>query len=170
MVLGLLIVTCAIPVAAVLSRGYCARIVEQVDQQTRAWHQVDATVVELRPTVPDRFRAPVRYVRARWDAGVGTGDRIETVQAPSGVAVGDHLNVWLNAHGAVVPAPQEQSDSRANAIAYGVEVWMGVVGLTGAAVLTTRELLNRRRFAAWDDEWELLSAGGGEWTDHDRVD
>ena len=166
-VLAVALVVVAIPVVVSLSRGYGARLAEHTAAHNRTLHSVDAVVVDVKPMVPERFSRS-HSVRARWSTGAD--DRIASVRAAAGVAVGDHVEVWLDAQGAVTTPPRTESDDRANTVAFGIELWLTAAALCVAALMSVRAWLAHRRSAMWDAQWQLFNARDGGWSNRDRVD
>lgn len=166
--LGVIVVTLAIPVVIHLGRDYFARSLERIDHQTRTLHMVDATVVDAKPGTPDRNPAATRIVQAQWKAGFE--DRVETVQAPSKATVGDRVPVWLDHRGAVTRPPQTRADAQGYATAYGLGLWWTTAAVCFTVAALTRVSLDRRRFDAWDYEWKLVSARGGGWANSGRTE
>ncbi len=167
-VLGLIVVILAIPVIVHLGRDHFARSVDRIEQQTRSLQKVEATVVEARSSAPNRYTTASRTVRAEWKAGFE--DRVETVQGPAKVEVGDRIPVWLDEHGAVTRPPQTVADARGYAAAFGIGLWLGTAAACATAVMLTRMALDRRRFNAWDYEWKLISTPGGGWANSGKTD
>jgi len=66
---------------------------------------------------------------------------------------GTSVTVWTDRNGYLDSPPLDVSEaaSQADAATAGVIIAGGVVYITGAAVI--RQLLNRRRMAAWDADW-----------------
>jgi hypothetical protein len=75
------------------------------------------------------------------------------VPAVPGSPKGTAVSVWTDGNGYLDSPPLALSEvaSQADAATIGVVVAAGVIYICGAAV--TRQLLNRRRMAAWDADW-----------------
>jgi hypothetical protein len=75
------------------------------------------------------------------------------VPAVPGSPKGTAVLVWTDGNGYLDSPPLALSEvaSQADAATIGVVVAAGVIYICGAAV--TRQLLNRRRMAAWDADW-----------------
>jgi hypothetical protein len=125
--------------------------------QQAAIHQVQATLLQAAPAgnpyqVPD--------VDARWLAADG---RMHTgpIYAPSGMAAGSTVQVWINQAGQPTgpPLQHEEVVSRVQ-LATGCAI--GGLAITLIVVgWLARWSLDRRRMAAWDADW---MAHGPRWT------
>jgi hypothetical protein len=75
------------------------------------------------------------------------------VPAESGSPKGTFVTVWTDANGYLDSPPLAVPEiaSQADAVTVGVIVGAGIVYIVVAAA--TRQLLNRRRMAAWDADW-----------------
>jgi hypothetical protein len=162
-VLGLLI---ALPLAALVGTNtYRGQFAISVEQQASR-HLTTATLVEDAPTpVPATegvylsANTGTTGVLARW-ALPGGAERIGTVAANPGTAAGTEVPVWLSAAGDAVPAPMTTSDAATTSVLAGIFSWL-VIALGLAAVYwTTRLIMDRRRAAHWDREWQHV---GNRW-------
>jgi hypothetical protein len=127
---------------------------EHVQQATR--HQVRAELLqsagnssvngsEFDITVP---------VRARWTAVTGT-PRSGELMAPEGSPRGTTVTVWTDSSGALVDPPlqPDQVSDQADLAAAGAIAGIGILYLCEAVII--RQVLHRRRMAAWDADWTL---------------
>ncbi len=128
----------------------------------QAEHAMEATSHQVRAellmpagmsTVMDSYRTQVP-TQARWTSVNGMV-RYGQIPAPSGRPKGTTLTVWTDASGALTspPSPSGQASGLAGETAAGVVAGIGVLYLGGAAVI--RQVLDRRRMAAWDADWAL---------------
>jgi hypothetical protein len=82
------------------------------------------------------------------------------VPVPSGTAVGGKLQLWTDRSGDFTTVPLLDSQVAGQAVigeVLGVTASAGVLGLTGALAL---RLLNKRRMAAWDADWQATGRAG----------
>jgi hypothetical protein len=89
---------------------------------------------------------------ATWTSATGVR-RSGEVPAGPGSLKGTSISVWTDRNGYLDSPPLAASEaaSQADAATVGVIVAGGVVFITGAAAI--RQLVNRRRMAAWDADW-----------------
>jgi hypothetical protein len=123
--------------------------------QSASRHQVKATLTEdadgggyaLTTNVP---------AQATWTSVDGTA-REGIVPARSGTKTGGTVTVWTTAHGDLVGPPLTIAEVADQADAAMVGAITGVVvGCAGGAV-AIRQLLDRRRMAAWDADWRATA-------------
>ena len=127
---------------------------ERVQQATR--HQVRAELLQQagNTTVSgSEFDISVP-VRARWTAATGA-PRTGQLMAPVGSARGTTVTVWTDSSGALVNPPLQpgQVAGQADLAAAGAIAGIGILYLCEAVII--RQVLNRRRMAAWDADWAL---------------
>ena len=89
---------------------------------------------------------------ATWTSVTGVR-RSGEVPAEPGSREGTSISVWTDGNGYLDSPPLDVSEvaSQADAATVGVIVASGVVYIVGAAAI--KQLLNRRRMAAWDADW-----------------
>ncbi|MFF9785842.1 MULTISPECIES: hypothetical protein [unclassified Streptomyces] len=125
--------------------------------QRQGWHSVSAVLTEDAPARigVDSSNGPGGRVHAtvRWTATDGTVRTGETAVAP-GLRTGDRTTAWLDRDGSLLRDPRTPGDAVAQSIAVGVVTASGtgllLLGANKAGVL----LLNRRRYAQWEKDWE----------------
>ena len=116
--------------------------------------------------VPARLvtRAPFSYsydvaVPARWRAPDGTGHR-GWIRVPPGTRAGTAVTVWSGPTGRLGRSPMTRSQAAIQATctaAIAVPCWGMLLLGTGAL---SRRLLDARRLAAWDADWEAADRRG----------
>ena len=89
---------------------------------------------------------------ATWTSVTGVL-RSGEVPAEPGSREGTSISVWTDRNGYLDSPPLDVSEvaSQADAATVGVIVASGIVYIVGAAAI--KQLLNRRRMAAWDADW-----------------
>jgi hypothetical protein len=118
-----------------------------------SWHQVRAVLLARGAQGLADFGGDWAALSApaRWTAG----GRARTGRVPAGAAdrPGQAVRVWVNGAGRPTGAPPGQADLplRIGLAVTGTELGLAVLlALAGAA---GRQLLDRRRLAAWDQAW-----------------
>ncbi len=99
------------------------------------------------------------FVPARWSV-----DRHQyqgRVPVGPGLAKGAHVQIWVDASGRVAPDPPDRSRSTLDGAGVGIGVGVGVTLAAGLAWWTVLALLNRRRLARWEREWQQV---GPRWS------
>ena len=121
-------------------------------EQLAARHQVRAVLTQAAGAVSGYSLSAYVPAQAAWTSVSGLRRAGEVPVAP-GSPKGTVVTVWTDGSGFLTSPPLEASEvaSQADAASTGVIVAAGVLYITGAAA--TRQLLNRRRMAAWDAEW-----------------
>jgi hypothetical protein len=118
-------------------------------------HQVRAELLMMAgtSTVMDSYRTQVP-TQARWTSATGMV-RYGQIPVPAGRPKGSTLTVWTNASGALTSPPSQagQASGLAGETAAGAVAGIGILYLCGATVI--RQVLDRRRMAAWDADWAL---------------
>jgi hypothetical protein len=127
---------------------------EHAQQATR--HQVRAELLQQAGTASvngTQFDVTVP-VRARWTTVTGA-PRTGQLMAPAGSPRGATITVWTNSSGTLVNPPllPGQVAGQADLAAAGAVAGIGILYLCEAMIV--RQVLNRRRMAAWDADWAL---------------
>ncbi|MFC7304550.1 hypothetical protein ACFQVC_10030 [Streptomyces monticola] len=105
---------------------------------------------------PRKYRATVTWTGADQKAHSGTAT------VPAGTHRGEHVRIWLDPHGRIVPAPANSSDVWAQTLAVAVTASGSLALFVLAARLVVRRVAQARRMAEWEQAWERA---GPEW-DH----
>jgi hypothetical protein len=150
----------AMAYAAWLGWGLCRA------EATAAARLHPAVAVLTRPTPADSG-IPGTDAAARWRAPDGhqRSGVLTPVTAPGiwGAPLGTKVQVWLSASGTPVPPPPGTAAVAITAVVIGTAT-AGAAGIAlGLCYLLCRTLLDRRRLAAWESDWELT---GPRWTTH----
>lgn len=139
------------------TRAHDAQLREQA-----SWHQVPALVLKVTTGVQGGggYAALESQAQARWtapDGKVVTGD----ISLPLGTAVGATVRLWVTSDGQPTDPPLRDSQVAGDA------TFAATVSVSALAVLLIitgmlhRRALDKRRMAAWDEEWR---ATGPHWT------
>ena len=132
------------------------------DAQRATRYQVTAVLTANAPApVPGVYGAQLQTAApARWTAPVGI-TRTGNVFAPPGAKAGSLVTVWVDRAGHLTSPPLQLSDVAGQRVLAALlsPVVLGLV-LLGAWKLA-RQVLDRRRMAAWDADWRVT---GPRWT------
>ncbi|HEU5161024.1 MAG TPA: hypothetical protein VFU43_28765 [Streptosporangiaceae bacterium] len=140
--------------AQVMRHVYAAGVkVEQRDQATR--HQVEATVVQRGgpgtrvqgQALNGADRVQWREADGSWHSGIIDTGRRE----------GAHVVLWVDDHGAIKRAPQNRTQTVGSTGFAGAGALVAVAAPLALGYGWVRRRFDRRRFAAWDDEWTLIA-------------
>jgi hypothetical protein len=93
---------------------------------------------------------------ATWRAPDGTAHR-GPVPAPAGAEAGSTVRVWLDDSGRVSQPPPRADQLSDRAVATGLTTWMALELGVVVSYLLLRWLLDRRRLAGWDAEWQRVA-------------
>jgi hypothetical protein len=94
-------------------------------------------------------------VPVRWTDEDGR-ERTATTAVEPGARAGTTVRIWVDREGAVTTAPMSPSNAMASAWVTGVLTACVMAAGSVAARAALVRLLDRRRYAQWEAEWELL--------------
>ena len=161
-IVGALLVVLAVagPVAAIVAGHWAHDSSAQARraQLTTGYH-VPSILLTSAIWEPAGFFA---WARARWTAPDGTrhtGDVFPAAGSPAGTTI----QVWVDASGRLADPPLKPAQVEGQTVLAGVLAVMCVAVLLWSAGLAVHLAANRRRMAAWDDEWR---ATGPKWSRH----
>jgi len=120
--------------------------------QLAARHEVTAVLAQSAGPIGEYTLSSQVPTLASWKSAGGTlraGDVPALPGSPSGTVV----NVWTNANGYLVSPPLTVTQVADQANAARVAAVGGIIVGYMASTLAIRQLLNRRRMAAWDADW-----------------
>lgn len=154
----------ALAVAFLLGAPLIARVAWQLAMAT-SFTTITAEQAGWRP-VPARLvvSAPFSYgydvaVMARWRAP-GGAERHGRIQVSPGTRAGTRVTVWAGRTGRLARPPMTPSQASVQATctaAMTVPCWGMLLLCTG---VLSRRLLDARRLAAWDADWEAVDPRG----------
>lgn len=115
-------------------------------------HHVQAVLTRNAGPVSEYSLSAYVLTPATWASVTGVRRSGEVPAAP-GSRKDTSISVWTDRNGYLDSPPLDVSEaaSQADAATIGAIAVSGVVYITGAAAI--RQLLNRRRMAAWDADW-----------------
>jgi hypothetical protein len=154
LLVGLFVVLAAVTPFAARLAGHASYVsgLHARQEQLATRHQVQAMLTADAGPVSGYSLSAYVLAQATWTSVTGVRSSGE-VPAESGSPKGTLVTVWTDANGYLDSPPLAVSEvaSQADAATVGVIVGAGVVYIVVAAA--TRQLLNRRRMAAWDADW-----------------
>lgn len=126
------------------------------EEQRQTRYAVTATLTQDAPPLAHGSRGEVvtgtSEVPARWSQSDGT-ERTGKVKAYNGLKNGAPVRIWLDQNGNVTAEPVTGEQAAFVGIGIAAGIWVGATTALCALYLLVRFGLNRRRFAAWDQEW-----------------
>ncbi|WP_322722821.1 Rv1733c family protein [Streptomyces phyllanthi] len=149
----LLALVLGLPVAA-LSAGLTAygASMRIVQAQAAERHEVTA---RLTTNLKGNTDAAKQQALVRWSDSDGTV-RTGTTLVKSGTPQGATVRVWVDRDGSLTNPPMSALNARTSGWFAGGMAAAGVTAGFFAARAGMRHLLDRRRYARWDAEWDLL--------------
>ncbi|UXY25263.1 Rv1733c family protein [Streptomyces sp. HUAS TT20] len=149
----MLVLVLGVPAAA-LSAGLTAyeSSMRTVHAQVAQRHEVVARVTS---DVPGDDPVSKQPARIRWIEQNGV-TRTGTTFVEPGTRKGATVRVWVNRDGAITDAPMNTVAAKAHGWFVGVMAALGVIAGVQAARAATRLALDRRRYAQWTTEWDLV--------------
>ncbi len=122
-------------------------------QTGQSWRQVPAVLLATAGQAVDAS------VPARWQAPDGTW-RTGTIFVPAGAQAGRTVRLWVDPAGRPT-GPPFQGSPRGQAVLSAVVAVLGLGWALGCAGLACHGVLDRRRLAAWEADWQLTEP---QWT------
>jgi len=131
-------------------------------QEKAAWRQVPAVLLHGIPPLASNVYGPIQLtpVPARWKAPDGTAQS-GTVMAAFGTRAGGTVTIWTSRSGRQTGPPLTPSQIVDQAAVAAMLAVTGQTLLLIVSALIIRRILDRRRMAAWDAEW---NATGPHWS------
>jgi hypothetical protein len=123
------------------------------------WRQVPAVLLATASEQEAGFYASAK---ARWIAPDGVR-RTGQVFALAGSPAGTTVKVWVDPAGRLVGPPLQPSQVQGQAVLAAVLAVMTVAMVLWGAGLAAHCAADRRRLAAWEDEWRAI---GPKWSRH----
>ncbi|MFF3517623.1 hypothetical protein [Streptomyces sp. NPDC002573] len=127
-------------------------------------HAVTAQLMSDAQVGGDGFTDQARpRARVQWEDRQG----LHVTVAPVGTwqRKGSTATVWLDTRGNIAAAPVTRDRAATAGVCAGLATAAGLAALAGVAWKGVRVSLDRRRFAQWDREWELVEP---RWTGRRR--
>lgn len=149
----MLILVLGLPVAA-LSAGLTAYESSMRTVQAQSAERQEVTA-RLTSNVKGVTTDGKQQAQVRWTDDNGKV-RTGTTLVKSGTPEGATVPVWLDRQGTITSPPMTTLTARTNGWFVGGMAAVGVVGGFFGARAGTRRVLDRRRHAQWDAEWDLV--------------
>jgi hypothetical protein len=115
-------------------------------------HEVTAVLAQSASVIGEYTLSSQVPTLARWTSA-GGAHRAGDVPAVAGSPTGTLVHVWTDANGYLVSPPLTVTQVADQADAARVTAIGGIIVGYMASTLAIRQLLNRRRMAAWDADW-----------------
>ncbi|MGV9452545.1 Rv1733c family protein [Streptomyces sp. NPDC003635] len=149
----MLLLVLGLPVAAV-SAGLAAyeSSMHTVQAQSADRHEVTARLTSEVKGDPEEGK---RQAQVRWTDDNGTV-RTGTTLVTAGTVKGAAVRVWVDREGTVTSPPMNELTAQTNGWFAGGMAAIGVGAGVYAARAGMRWVLDRRRYAQWDAEWDLV--------------
>ncbi|MFE1312526.1 hypothetical protein [Streptomyces sp. NPDC058755] len=149
----MLVLVLGLPVAA-LSAGLTAyeSSMRTVHAQAAARHEVTARLTSdvLGDGLVSKRPAPIRWTERNGTVRTGTA------LVKAGTTKGAAVRVWVDRDGSVTTPPMNTAGAQANGWFVAGMAALGVALGAHAARAATRLALDRRRYAQWEAEWDLV--------------
>ncbi|MFI7296406.1 hypothetical protein [Streptomyces sp. NPDC050121] len=149
----LLVLVLGLPVAA-LSAGLTA-----YESSMRTVHAQAAQRQEITARVTSKVKGDTEVAKqlaqVRWTDGKGTV-RTGTARVTSGTPDGATVRVWVDRDGSLASPPMNAFNARTTGWFVGSMTAVGVAAGFFAVRAGVLLVLDRRRYAQWDAEWDLV--------------
>ena len=151
---GLFVAAAAGAPAAVQAAGHTwyADATHARQGQLAARHEVKAVLAQPAGVIGGYTLTSQVPTLASW-MSTGGARRAGDVPAVPGSPAGTLVNVWTDANGYLISPPLTVTEVADQADAARVAAVGGIIVGCMASTLAIRQLLNRRRMAAWDADW-----------------
>ncbi len=149
-----------VPVALAAGRSTYDNGVRASEALTAAGRWSRAILLETAPnavvSAPDSPSLLTSMARARWQLPDGTW-HVGKVPARAGTPAGSNVRVFLNDAGRAIRPPLDRAQLSDKAVATGLTTGMALELGVVITYLLLRWMLERRRLASWDAEWERVA-------------
>nr|WP_308438756.1 hypothetical protein [Streptomyces chromofuscus] len=149
----MLILLLGLPVAA-LSAGLTAYESSMRTVQAQSAQRQEVTA-RLTSNVKDVAMDEKQWAQVRWTDGNGTV-RTGTTLVEPGTPKGATVRVWVDRDGGLTSPPMSEFNATTTGWFVGVVAAIGVGAGLCAARAGMRHVLDRRRYARWDAEWDVV--------------
>ncbi|MFK4106305.1 hypothetical protein ACI2L1_40890 [Streptomyces sp. NPDC019531] len=152
----LLVLALGLPVASV-SAGLAAyeSTMRTVQAQSAQRHQITARVTSAPEAAPGSASDEKQTVRVSWTGKDGRQET-GTARVPLDKTVGSTVRIWVDREETVQEPPMPAGNATATGWLTGGLTALGVFAGFVAGRKGVRLALDRRRYAQWDAEWDLV--------------
>ncbi|MEU0215277.1 hypothetical protein ABZ281_09175 [Streptomyces sp. NPDC006265] len=148
-----LVLVVGLPLAAVgAGRAAYESTMRTVHAQSAQRHEVTARLTSNVAGDSDVTKEPAQV---RWTEQNGTV-RTGTTLVKPGTRLGATLQIWVNRDGTITSPPANATTAWSNGFFVGGMAALGTVVGIYAVRAAAGHLLDRRRYAQWDVEWDLV--------------
>ncbi|RDI63449.1 hypothetical protein [Nocardia pseudobrasiliensis] len=113
----------------------------------------------MRSAAGQEGAAHLLEAHARWERPNGPGEAVIDVRGSE--QPGDRTTLWLGPDGRPTTPPLTHDVAVVQGIGVGLLIVLAAAADAGVIVWATGRWLDRRRAAAWDHEWRLVSPALG---------
>lgn len=149
----MLVLVLGLPTAAI-SAGLAAYESSMRAVQAQSAQRQEVTA-RLTSNAKDATEAAKQPARVRWTDGNGMV-RTGTTLVQPGTDKGATVRVWVDRKGTITGPPMTELNARSTGWFVGGTAAVGVAAGFLAARAGVRHLLDRRRYAQWDAEWDRV--------------
>ncbi|WP_371582145.1 hypothetical protein [Streptomyces sp. NBC_01314] len=152
----LLVLVLGLPIASV-SAGLAAygSTLRTAQAQSAERHQVTARLTPAPDAARDGAADEKQKVRLSWTGADGER-RTGTAYVSQDETEGSTMRIWVDREGTVKDPPMSAGDAKATGWMLGTMTAVGAYVVFVAARKSMRLALDRRRYARWDTEWNLV--------------
>lgn len=152
----MLVLALGLPVAS-LSAGLTAyeSVKRTVQAESAERHEVTARLTSDAEGAGKGADGAMRSAHVRWTDRDGR-ERSGTALVKSGATKGATARIWVDRQGTITDPPMSASNATATGLMVGGMTSIAVAGGVFAARAGMRQVLDRRRYAQWAAEWDLV--------------
>ncbi len=145
------------PLLTIAAAGWVHAVGTRERHAQRSWHQVPVVLAQAAPRQATfRHWSPPALVRAWWTPPGGPARSAEVPATPGGRA-GNTVRVWAGRSGPPASGPLTGDELTARVIATGILVPAALAVIMLGLAVAARQLLDRRRLAAWEADWTTVA-------------
>lgn len=157
MVLAVVLVLFAIPVAAAVGSTVFVSTSATAQQQAATRHQTTAVVAGDEPASGFSVNPPPA-TKVHWTVNGAVHEGTVTLR---GAKAGDQMTIWTDDTGNQTSPPMSGAQAISEAVGTAFLCWSLVGGAMLLLMAVLRRLLNRHRYAQWGREWQTIANSRG---------
>lgn len=155
-----------LPVTLLLGAATHTSLVEERAAQLATRHETVAVLTQdakgMTLGTDPEFASNTSNVRAEWRLPNGT-IRYGAVPAQDGQTAGTKVHIWIDQSGNPTTAPMSTIDATVLGVLVAGGGWLVAGGALALGCCGVHRLLDRRRFRAWDAEWDRIEPDWHGW-------